>query len=202
MKLPILISVPHAGTEMPLELSSHANIKTEDVIKDGDEQAAAIYRMMAEGYTKLGRKDYADKAETFAKQVEAMAPPPTPIITKALPLRERDHERVARAELLLEAPAEGHAHHRKFAAPGRDRHGDRSQRQSVPAIRFRRARYSARQNGGGGRGDNVFRGNQFAARVDERPLLRGLQCGRSHRQPSAGHGDGRQALVSVGRTDA
>jgi formiminoglutamase len=43
MKLPILVSVPHAGTEMPDELRPLACIDREAVIKDGDEQAAEIY---------------------------------------------------------------------------------------------------------------------------------------------------------------
>jgi formiminoglutamase len=43
MKLPILVSVPHAGTMMPDESKSIARIAADDVIKDGDEQASEIY---------------------------------------------------------------------------------------------------------------------------------------------------------------
>jgi predicted Zn-dependent protease len=40
--------------------------------------AAKIYAMMAEGYRKLGRKDYADKAARYAGQVKALARPESP----------------------------------------------------------------------------------------------------------------------------
>jgi len=43
MKLPILVSLPHAGTIMPDEVKSLVCIAVDDVIKDGDEQAAEIY---------------------------------------------------------------------------------------------------------------------------------------------------------------
>jgi formiminoglutamase len=43
MTLPILLSIPHAGTMIPRELESLARIATDDIIKDGDEQAAEIY---------------------------------------------------------------------------------------------------------------------------------------------------------------
>jgi formiminoglutamase len=43
MKLPILVSIPHAGTMMPDEVKSLARIVTDDVVKDGDEQAAEVY---------------------------------------------------------------------------------------------------------------------------------------------------------------
>lgn len=43
MKLPILVSIPHAGTRVPDQVKSIARIAAEDVIKDGDEQAAEIY---------------------------------------------------------------------------------------------------------------------------------------------------------------
>jgi formiminoglutamase len=43
MKLPILVSIPHAGTLTPDELKSLVRIAREDVVKDGDEQAADIY---------------------------------------------------------------------------------------------------------------------------------------------------------------
>jgi N-formylglutamate deformylase len=43
MKLPILMSVPHAGTRTPDEVASLVRISPADVIADGDEQAADIY---------------------------------------------------------------------------------------------------------------------------------------------------------------
>jgi N-formylglutamate amidohydrolase len=43
MKLPILVSVPHAGTQIPAELKALTHIAMNDVVKDGDEQAAEIY---------------------------------------------------------------------------------------------------------------------------------------------------------------
>jgi formiminoglutamase len=43
MKLPILVSVPHAGTQIPAELKALTHIAKNDVVKDGDEQAAEIY---------------------------------------------------------------------------------------------------------------------------------------------------------------
>lgn len=43
MTLPILVSVPHAGTKTPDELGPLVDIDRSDVIKDGDEQAADIY---------------------------------------------------------------------------------------------------------------------------------------------------------------
>lgn len=43
MTLPLLVSVPHAGTEMPPEVAGHAVLSREEVIRDGDEQAADIY---------------------------------------------------------------------------------------------------------------------------------------------------------------
>ena len=39
------------------------------------DEAAQIYRMMAEGYKKLGRAEYAAKAEKYAEQAKAMRPP-------------------------------------------------------------------------------------------------------------------------------
>ncbi|RLB62733.1 MAG: hypothetical protein DRI90_08385, partial [Deltaproteobacteria bacterium] len=40
--------------------------------------AAAIYRMMAEGYRKLGKAPYAAKAEQYAKQMAAIKPTSAP----------------------------------------------------------------------------------------------------------------------------
>ena len=43
-------------------------------------EAAAIYRTMAEGYQKLGRDEYAQKALEYAKQMDGeaqKAPPPS-----------------------------------------------------------------------------------------------------------------------------
>ncbi|MBW2456314.1 MAG: tetratricopeptide repeat protein [Deltaproteobacteria bacterium] len=48
--------------------------------------AVAIYRMMAEGYRKLGKKAYATKADQYAKQMAAIKPQPAP---GATPLGQR-----------------------------------------------------------------------------------------------------------------
>ncbi len=49
-------------------------------------EAAAIYRMMAEGYRKLGKPSYAAKAEQYAKQMAAIKPQPA---AGAMPLGHR-----------------------------------------------------------------------------------------------------------------
>lgn len=43
MKLPILLSVPHAGTRVPPEAVDYCVLDEEAIIKDGDEHAADIY---------------------------------------------------------------------------------------------------------------------------------------------------------------
>lgn len=43
MTLPILLSVPHAGTRMPEEVRDLSVVSREDVLRDGDEQAGEIY---------------------------------------------------------------------------------------------------------------------------------------------------------------
>ena len=43
MKLPILISVPHAGFEIPSEVKTHNLLTQEEIICDGDEGASEIY---------------------------------------------------------------------------------------------------------------------------------------------------------------
>ncbi len=43
MKLPLLISVPHAGVRVPPEVSALTIISEDDIIRDGDEGAADIY---------------------------------------------------------------------------------------------------------------------------------------------------------------
>ncbi|MFC1822637.1 N-formylglutamate amidohydrolase [Thermodesulfobacteriota bacterium] len=43
MRLPILLSVPHAGVKIPSEVEDICMLSEEDVIKDGDEGAAEIY---------------------------------------------------------------------------------------------------------------------------------------------------------------
>ena len=43
MKLPVLISVPHAGLEIPTEVKDLCILGKQDIIKDGDEGAAEIY---------------------------------------------------------------------------------------------------------------------------------------------------------------
>ena len=43
MRLPVLISVPHAGLEIPTEVKDLCILGKQDIIKDGDEGAAEIY---------------------------------------------------------------------------------------------------------------------------------------------------------------
>ena len=43
MKLPFLLSVPHAGLTVPTEVEEICILSEEDIIKDGDEGAAQIY---------------------------------------------------------------------------------------------------------------------------------------------------------------
>ncbi len=43
MKLPVLISVPHAGLEVPLELEAYNRLSPADIRRDGDEGAGDIY---------------------------------------------------------------------------------------------------------------------------------------------------------------
>lgn len=48
MRLPLLVSVPHAGTSMPDEVRPFVRLAQEDVIKDGDEQARELYLPLRE----------------------------------------------------------------------------------------------------------------------------------------------------------
>ncbi len=48
MKLPILLSVPHAGLCIPPEVDARCVLTTEQVIADGDEGAAEIYDLESE----------------------------------------------------------------------------------------------------------------------------------------------------------
>ena len=42
-KLPLLLSVPHAGLRVPPEVADICILSKDDIVKDGDEHAAAIY---------------------------------------------------------------------------------------------------------------------------------------------------------------
>jgi len=59
MRLPILLSVPHAGTAMPAELADLVCLSQDDVVKDGDEQAAEIYLPLRAHVTHLVNTDVA-----------------------------------------------------------------------------------------------------------------------------------------------
>ena len=50
-------------------------------------RAAEIYRAMASGYEKLGRKDYAERCEKYAKEMESLGGPPEEEAEASLPLR-------------------------------------------------------------------------------------------------------------------
>jgi len=43
MKLPLLLSVPHAGLEVPREVKEYCDLTLEQIIQDGDEGAGKIY---------------------------------------------------------------------------------------------------------------------------------------------------------------
>ena len=47
MKLPLLVSVPHAGLEIPLEIRDLCVLSEAEIIRDGDEGAAEIYAIEA-----------------------------------------------------------------------------------------------------------------------------------------------------------
>jgi formiminoglutamase len=46
MKLPILVSLPHAGLQVPEELKDYCILSNHDIEKDGDEQAWEIYNKL------------------------------------------------------------------------------------------------------------------------------------------------------------
>lgn len=48
MTLPLLISLPHAGTHVPEEVSSYCRLSRQEVVEDGDEGAAEIYSIGSE----------------------------------------------------------------------------------------------------------------------------------------------------------
>lgn len=48
MNLPLLISVPHAGLDVPPEVAGDCALKIEEIIADGDEGAAEIYDFPAQ----------------------------------------------------------------------------------------------------------------------------------------------------------
>ena len=48
MSLPLLLSVPHAGTEVPSEVADYCALTPEQIVADGDEGAAAVYTLADE----------------------------------------------------------------------------------------------------------------------------------------------------------
>lgn len=48
MKLPLLISLPHAGTQVPEELRGYSLLTMDEIIRDGDEEALEIYGWLGE----------------------------------------------------------------------------------------------------------------------------------------------------------
>lgn len=48
MKLPLLLSVPHAGREVPEEMKRYCVLTPEQIVKDGDEGAGEIYDLAGE----------------------------------------------------------------------------------------------------------------------------------------------------------
>jgi N-formylglutamate amidohydrolase len=59
MKLPILLSVPHAGLKVPPEVEDLCILSQEEIIQDGDEGAAEIYLPLREEVAKLVTTDVA-----------------------------------------------------------------------------------------------------------------------------------------------
>ncbi|MCY3953818.1 MAG: N-formylglutamate amidohydrolase [bacterium] len=48
MSLSLLLSVPHAGTEVPAEVAAYCALTPEQIVADGDEGAAEIYALAAD----------------------------------------------------------------------------------------------------------------------------------------------------------
>ena len=48
MRLPILLSVPHAGLQVPPEAAPYCCLSHEEIVRDGDEGAAEIYALRSE----------------------------------------------------------------------------------------------------------------------------------------------------------
>ena len=48
MRLPILLSVPHAGLDVPPEVAEYCVLTPDEIVKDGDEGAGEIYALEAE----------------------------------------------------------------------------------------------------------------------------------------------------------
>ena len=48
MTLPLLLALPHAGTLIPPEVRAHCALCPEDIVRDSDEGAAAVYRPLAD----------------------------------------------------------------------------------------------------------------------------------------------------------
>lgn len=59
MKLPLLLSVPHAGLDVPPEAEPYCILSPEDIEKDGDEGAAEIYRPLEAQVRKFLTSDVA-----------------------------------------------------------------------------------------------------------------------------------------------
>jgi formiminoglutamase len=59
MKLPLLLSVPHAGLRVPPEVSEYCILTEADIIKDGDEGASEIYRPLEKHVAALVTTDVA-----------------------------------------------------------------------------------------------------------------------------------------------
>jgi len=57
MKLPVLVSLPHAGLDVPEELRAYCILSHEEIVRDGDEEAWEIYHElegMAEAFHTTG----------------------------------------------------------------------------------------------------------------------------------------------------
>jgi len=59
MKLPLLVSVPHAGTDVPLEVKDLCLLTDEDIIEDGDKGAIEIYGALEYEATAFKKADVA-----------------------------------------------------------------------------------------------------------------------------------------------
>jgi len=85
-KLPILLSVPHAGLEIPPEAAPYCRLTREEIIADGDEGAAVIY-------------DLPDHVESFVT---------TEVARAIVDLNRAEHDRrpdgVVKTETCYQAP--------------------------------------------------------------------------------------------------
>ncbi len=72
-KLPFLVSIPHGGTKMPVELSHHTIISAEDLFDDSDAYTAEIYNVEHMVETQIST-DYARAFIDLSRSEKKMPP--------------------------------------------------------------------------------------------------------------------------------